>query len=445
MRCATVVHHASWLATLAVLLPLAVLRADEPEPGAAEAIQKAAEAAQQAAQQALEQAKQAASEAAEAASEEARAAAQEAADEAKAAAQEALEQAKQAASEAAAAVSEEARAAAEQAAGEAAKAAHDAVIHVKQRIASYAPDGYQLGLHVTGVPKALDAQLKLEGKGLVVDHVDPDGPAAKAGIEQHDILLIVTGKPITQSRDLLAAVRASDGKDIEIELLRGGEAKKLSVAPAKVDVMTLDIRQDVHGATEDVEIEIHKLEQKIREKLKDAGVDVRMQLFQPGHVLPKGAIFTVEPVNEVPDDLIITVEKQGPKLAEITIKQGDETWTAKEDHLNKLPEKVRVHVEQLLGRRPMQWQVAMPGGKKFTAPLPPGFVAPPGVVPRPPVPPADIVAPVGPGETPQTRERPRGSLEQRLGHLQGEMDRLSDQMNDLRKLLREEIVRPKDD
>ena len=61
----------------------------------------------------------------------------------------------------------------------------------------------------------------------------PDAPAQKAGLQQHDILLTVDGKPLQRSEGLSAAVKASAGKALKFSLVRGGQRIELTVTPEK--------------------------------------------------------------------------------------------------------------------------------------------------------------------------------------------------------------------
>jgi S1-C subfamily serine protease len=54
-----------------------------------------------------------------------------------------------------------------------------------------------LGVGVENASAALASHLALpEGEGLVVEHVAANSPAAKAGIERHDVLLRVGGQKL---------------------------------------------------------------------------------------------------------------------------------------------------------------------------------------------------------------------------------------------------------
>jgi flagellar biosynthesis/type III secretory pathway protein FliH len=396
-----------------LLLPATTFAEDPP----AEAADDLSTAVKQVAEQAVEAAKEAAIEAAEEA-------------------QQSGAEAAEAAAEQAHKAAEHAQQAAEEVAKESEKAAREAIKQAKRHGLSLNFDqGYQLDLHVTAVPAVLNAQLKLDGKGVLVDSVEKNGPAGKAGIQAFDVLVSVDDKPLAGAKDLYEAVQASEGKEIAVKLIRGGETQMVKVKPVKHPHrgnLNLNLNTDV---SEEVDIVVGKLEENIREKLKQAGLDVRLQLIRPGHMLPSGATFVTHA--RVPDDLNIIIEKKGEQPAEIKAKRGEESWSAKEGELDSLPPDIRPHVERLLGHGPMP----------FTLPVTWATPAKPVKVPGMPVPPvaidfadgkkvrAERIHIVGPGGTNQTAERRRGSLEHRLEQMNKSLERMNEQMQALQREL----------
>jgi S1-C subfamily serine protease len=67
-------------------------------------------------------------------------------------------------------------------------------------------------------------------KGLIVLSLEPEGPAAQAGLLIGDILTAVAGTPVGDTDDVqLALEKHGAGTKVELGLLRGGEARKLAV------------------------------------------------------------------------------------------------------------------------------------------------------------------------------------------------------------------------
>jgi C-terminal processing protease CtpA/Prc len=82
-----------------------------------------------------------------------------------------------------------------------------------------------LGLTLAPVDKTLRAQLELpEGEGWVVAYVEPDTPAAKAGLKVNDILLDMDGKPLKTAN---VRVQLLMGKPATLHIIRKG--KRMSI------------------------------------------------------------------------------------------------------------------------------------------------------------------------------------------------------------------------
>lgn len=85
---------------------------------------------------------------------------------------------------------------------------------------------------VTGeVPGVVADQLGLEkGAGVVVESLQPDGPAKKAGIMENDVLLKADGRELSGPSDVFSAVGGKKpGDSIPVELIRRGKPVSLSV------------------------------------------------------------------------------------------------------------------------------------------------------------------------------------------------------------------------
>jgi S1-C subfamily serine protease len=88
-----------------------------------------------------------------------------------------------------------------------------------------------VGLQPISIPEHLKSKLKLaEGRGLIALSVEPDGPAAKAGLVIGDILVAFDSKPVADTDDVQAALGAdSAGKTLRASIVRGGELREVSV------------------------------------------------------------------------------------------------------------------------------------------------------------------------------------------------------------------------
>jgi serine protease Do len=88
-----------------------------------------------------------------------------------------------------------------------------------------------LGVNVQSVTEDLAELYGVrEGTGARVAKVDPDGPAAKAGILQDDVIVRFDGKDVASMRGLPRLVSQTQiGKEVDVEVSRKGQRKTLRV------------------------------------------------------------------------------------------------------------------------------------------------------------------------------------------------------------------------
>ncbi len=90
--------------------------------------------------------------------------------------------------------------------------------------------GY-LGVSIQNVTPALAEEFKLkQAEGALVSDVLPDGPAAKAGFQDGDVVLTFNGKKVADSRHLqLEVADTKPGSKVPVEFLRDGAKKVVDV------------------------------------------------------------------------------------------------------------------------------------------------------------------------------------------------------------------------
>jgi len=72
------------------------------------------------------------------------------------------------------------------------------------------------------------------GRGVMIMNVEPQGPGAKAGVHQGDIIVTWNGEPIRHVRSLLRALGPdSVGQTVTLGLRRGGETKNVALTIAE--------------------------------------------------------------------------------------------------------------------------------------------------------------------------------------------------------------------
>jgi len=76
-----------------------------------------------------------------------------------------------------------------------------------------------------------DTQPAGSGRGVLVVSIDPDGPAARAGLLVGDIVMTWNAKPIDRVRDVMHLLGVdSVGATVDLQLIRGGAPTTLKVA-----------------------------------------------------------------------------------------------------------------------------------------------------------------------------------------------------------------------
>jgi len=90
-----------------------------------------------------------------------------------------------------------------------------------------------------------------EAKGVLVVKVYPDDPAAKAGIQENDIIVAVAGKPVEDSRELSRLIASFPvGEKVKIKLIRGGKTKTVRVTLAKREDDKIAQREAAPGSAD---------------------------------------------------------------------------------------------------------------------------------------------------------------------------------------------------
>ena len=94
--------------------------------------------------------------------------------------------------------------------------------------------GY-IGVALQSIDEGVAAALGIErNRGELIRSVTPGGPAARAGVQQGDVVISVAGQPVTPDQSLAYLVsRQAIGTRIPIELIRGGQRRNVTIAIAE--------------------------------------------------------------------------------------------------------------------------------------------------------------------------------------------------------------------
>jgi predicted metalloprotease with PDZ domain len=91
---------------------------------------------------------------------------------------------------------------------------------------------YRIGVTLTEADEVLRSQLRLAaGEGLVVTDVVADSPAAKAGVQRHDVLIKLDAKRLSTVDGLNAQVQEISDRAVNLELLRRGVEVSCELTP----------------------------------------------------------------------------------------------------------------------------------------------------------------------------------------------------------------------
>lgn len=100
---------------------------------------------------------------------------------------------------------------------------------------------YRIGVTLSGTDQALRSQLRLaEGEGLVVTEVVEGSPAATAGVQKHDVLIVLDSRRLTTVEAINSQIQEIKDKEVELRLLRGGKELALQIAPRKTQQPAAD-------------------------------------------------------------------------------------------------------------------------------------------------------------------------------------------------------------
>jgi serine protease Do len=106
-----------------------------------------------------------------------------------------------------------------------------------------------LGVVMQDVNKALAESLELgKPQGALINAVEPDGPADKAGISPGDVIVRFDGQDIIDSGDLPHAVGSmAPGSKARVEIYREGKRKTLNVVVGALDKDGPAVAENING------------------------------------------------------------------------------------------------------------------------------------------------------------------------------------------------------
>lgn len=204
----------------------------------------------------------------------------------------------------------------------------------EEKIEVVTPDDlgkFWIGIQATPIlDEVLLGHLNLE-KGLIVNQVVPDSPAAKAGVQERDVLVKFGDKKLDDLKNLIDAVNEVGNQEAALVVIRKGKEQTIQVTPA--------------DRPKDDDVVIRRKDALEVPGIPGAGRNpIIMRYMGPG-VAEHRAVLAGP---QFPDGLSLTVTKSGGEPAKIVAKKDGKTYETTEQRLDVLPEEVRIHVQRLL-------------------------------------------------------------------------------------------------
>jgi membrane-associated protease RseP (regulator of RpoE activity) len=89
-----------------------------------------------------------------------------------------------------------------------------------------------LGIAYEAIPRAIESQLAAafpdigKGAGVIIVHVAPDSPAAKAGLKPYDIVTALDDQPVNSADQFMGIInRAEAGRDVTLKIVRASKSQ----------------------------------------------------------------------------------------------------------------------------------------------------------------------------------------------------------------------------
>ena len=141
----------------------------------------------------------------------------------------------------------------------------------------------RLGVRVVATTAQLRKTLGVDAeKGALALEVEPDGPAARAGLQAADVLTRVAGQPVGDAGDILAVLAdRKAGAEVSVEYVRDRAVRTATVTltAARQPRMGFGFEEPEslprawRRFQDRIERELEELDQRLRRLEKDPGVD----------------------------------------------------------------------------------------------------------------------------------------------------------------------------
>src|SRR4029453_16795488 len=131
-----------------------------------------------------------------------------------------------------------------------------------------------MGVSIQDISPDLATAMKLNArKGALVGDVEPNSPAARAGLQPGDVIVELNGNPVTDSRELRLAISSlAPGTQVNMRVMRNAETKAVTMTLADMPAkQTASNTREKPSTSEDDEpklgIAVTELTPAIRQQL----------------------------------------------------------------------------------------------------------------------------------------------------------------------------------
>jgi serine protease Do len=159
-----------------------------------------------------------------------------------------------------------------------------------------------------------------ETEGALVGHVDPKGPAKKAGLRQGDIIVQLGKdkiKNVNQLRNMVAAIKP--GTATEVTIIRAGKRDTLSVNIGELPAQTQEAEPEENGEVENLGLTVEEFDESSQRRPRsDKTRGVMITQIDPQGVAARAEL--------QPGDIIVSINGQ-----EVTTLEDFRAATSKAD------------------------------------------------------------------------------------------------------------------
>ncbi|MBV8209877.1 MAG: Do family serine endopeptidase [Burkholderiaceae bacterium] len=208
----------------------------------------------------------------------------------------------------------------------------DVALHAKDQIVTTGHASHaRLGVMVQDLNQALAESFGLSRPdGALVSSVDPESPAAAAGLKPGDVITSVNDVSIQRAGDLSSQIgRETPGQRVTLKVWRDHAAKEFDVKLTQAETGTAQLAQGGGGGHEQLGLALRPLTRQERVErsvehglmVEDAGGPAARAGIQPGDVIlgidgqPAGSVEQIRNVmRNHPKSVALLIERDGQKI-----------------------------------------------------------------------------------------------------------------------------------